>query len=409
MQDRIWKATNLWFVTRWYNAKKNYLRSKTENATNYLHKKSSRDTKTDKYTTGNYWAVNVIENCELGLCCLHCHDFKAAWWRYCTWTEHVLVCRSGFVRLLLVDFAGVGHCLWYGCRLERRCLDALTVASTFMTSGIFLSMSPLYPWAAFLGWPLFIFTEEILDCFGSLGLVSLTQKGVLGHGSWCKSLLGIGKVAPPLSVSFSKCVCEAARFSARLVRLIEKETDTQKCALLDLFICICSIFIEEWCQILNRMHGYDPCTDSVRSLKRSWVTDIQKRRTSISVISTHSIRSRSSSSTLGLKYTSFQHSPSVPIGFCTEHPMPSGTKSCEVVLSPFPCRAAIVCLFSWSWGTSILLVLAVLRAQRCLVQCLVLLSCLTQKQSFDSSSPVFRSLCRLPVLVLLHPKTFTPS
>ena len=152
------------------------------------------------------------------------------------------------------------------------------------------------------------------------------------------------------------------------------------------------------------MHGYDSCTDSGRPWKKNWITDIQKRRTSISGISTHSIRSRSSSSTLGLKYTSFQHFPSVPIGFCTDHPEPTGTKSCEVVLSPFPCRVASVCLFSWSWGISILFVLAVLRAQRCLVQCLVLLSCLTQKQSFDSSSPVFRSLYVLPLSVPPDPK-----
>ena len=43
-------------------------------------------------------------------------------------------------------------------------------------------------------------------------------------------------------------------------------------------------------------------------------------------------------------------------------------------------------------------------AQRCLVQYLVLLSCLTQKQSFDSSSPVFRSLYGLPLLVPPDPK-----
>ena len=87
-----------------YNAKKNYLRSKTENATNYFHKKNSRDTKNDTYTTGNYFAVNVIRNCELGLCCLHYYDSKGS----TTTLLHLNRARS----CVLVGFRKAGSSCW---------------------------------------------------------------------------------------------------------------------------------------------------------------------------------------------------------------------------------------------------------------------------------------------------------
>ena len=75
-----------------------------------------------------------------------------------------------------------------------------------MNSEIVLWMPPLYPWVAFLGWHLFIFTEGIIDCFGSVGLAKLTQKVFLDMVPGVSLCWVLGMSLLPLSaIDFQIC------------------------------------------------------------------------------------------------------------------------------------------------------------------------------------------------------------
>ena len=307
-------------------------------------------------------------------------------WRCSTWTEHVLVCWSGFVRLdhLVGWFRGSETLSMVRVPTRQTlfwCADSGVNFHDFGSCSVDVATLLL---GVCLGWHWFKFTEGILHCFGSLDLAKLTQKVYLDM------VPGVS-LCWLLRMSLLRCLYRFSNLFSRLLGSVQRLFD---------WLSVHPYLFNVHRRVVSNFEQNAQVWSMYRqgsSLKKK--TELQTSRKGGRVLVTSLLTQHVQEAPLHHWNLNTLRSNTFPwclIGYCTGHREPTETKSCRVVLSPFPCRVASVCLFSWSWGTSIF---SFLCAQRCLVEYLVLLSCLTQKQSFDSSSPVFRSLCGLPPLV----------